>query len=290
MSKVYVIGATGGIGSKVVKELLEKNVQVTALVRNSSKAEQLFGQPANLTLVKGDYEKDLDGYKSTIAGHDRLFLLVHSRYMPAIKLNLATIAYAAGVQQVVQVSSASVCGPWRASFIASQHYDSEVGLLGIPNRGKYVTLRPNQFFSNHLFSDDKTIRAKNVIYGSADPDLGLHWVSPNDIAKVAVTVMTEPVEKHDDCVYDLTSVKYTGNERAAIISKVLGKEIKYVQIPVEQRYKIFTDVVHMPHFVAIGLVSVEDFVSPVNKALPILLGRPVEGLDAWFEANKEKFL
>ncbi|KAG2173428.1 hypothetical protein INT44_008780 [Umbelopsis vinacea] len=290
MSKVYIIGATGGIGAPVVKELLEKNVQVTALVRDPSKAEQLFGQSSNLTLVKGDYE-DLDGYKSTIAGHDRLFLLVSSLgRLAEIKINLATIAYAAGVKQVVHVSSVSVCGPWRESFISTVHYDSEVGILSIPNRGKYVTLRPNQFFSNHFFSDDKTIRAKNEIYGSADPDQGLHWVSSNDIAKVAVTVMTEPIEKHDDCVYNLTTVKYSGNERAAIISKVLGKEVKYVQIPVEQRYKIFTDVVHMPHSVAIGLVSAEDFVSPVNKALPILLGRPVEGLDAWFEANKEKFL
>jgi uncharacterized protein YbjT (DUF2867 family) len=289
MSKVYVIGATGGIGSSVVKELLEKNVQVTALVRDPSKAEQLFGQSANLTLVQGDY-KNLDGYKNTIGGHERLFLLVHSIDMAPIKINLSTIAYAAGVKQVVQVSSASVCGPWRASHIATQHYDSEIGILSIPNRGKYVTLRPNQFFSNLLFSDDKTIRAQNAIYGSADPNLGLHWVSPNDIAHIAVNVMTEPIEKHDDCVYDLTTVKYTGNERAAIISKVLGKEVKYVQIPVEQRYKIFTEVVHMPHSIAIGLVSVEDFVSPVNKALPILLGRPVEGLDVWFEANKEKFL
>ncbi|KAG2173426.1 hypothetical protein INT44_008778 [Umbelopsis vinacea] len=289
MSKVYIIGATGRIGSSVVKELLEKNVQVTALVRDPSKAERLFGQSSNLTIVKGDYA-DLDGYKSTIAGHDRLFLLVHSINMAEIKVNLATIAYAAGVKQVVHVSSATVCGAWRESFIATQHYDSEIGLLSIPNRGKYVTLRPNQFFSNLLLSDDKTIRAKNEIYGTADPDQGLHWTSPNDIAKVAVTVMTEPVEKHDNCVYNLTTVKYSGNERAAIVSKVLGKEVKYVQIPVEQRYKIFTDVVRMPHFVAIGLVSIEDLAAPVNKALPILLGRPVESLDAWFEANKEKFL
>ncbi|KAI9283992.1 hypothetical protein BC943DRAFT_326789 [Umbelopsis sp. AD052] len=210
--------------------------------------------------------------------------------MAEIKVNLATIAYAAGVKQVVHVSSATVCGAWRESFIATQHYDSEIGLLSIPNRGKYVTLRPNQFFSNLLLSDDKTIRAKNEIYGTADPDQGLHWTSPNDIAKVAVTVMTEPVEKHDDCVYNLTTVKYSGNERAAIVSKVLGKEVKYVQIPVEQRYKIFTEMVRMPHFVAIGLVSIEDLAAPVNKALPILLGRPVESLDAWFEANKEKFL
>ncbi|CAO3691484.1 unnamed protein product [Umbelopsis ramanniana] len=290
MSKVYVIGGTGGIGAQVIKELLEKNVQVTALVRDPSKAEQMFGKSSNLALVQGDYN-NLDGYKSSIAGHERLFLLVHSfDDMAGIKVNLSTIAYAAGVKQIIDVSSVSVCGPWRATLIAAEHYDSEVGILNIPNRGKIVTLRPNQFFSNHLFSDDKTIRAKNEIYGSVDGDQGLHWVSPNDIAHLAANVLTDSIEKHDDCVYDLTTVKYSGNERAAIISKVLGKEVKYVQVPYEQRYKIMTEVVHMPHKVAIGLVSFDDFVSPVNPALPILLGRPVEGLDVWFEANKEKFL
>lgn len=290
MSKIYVIGGTGGIGAQVVKELLEKNVQVTALVRDPSKAEQMFGKSSNLTLVQGDYD-NLDGYKSSIHGHERLFLLVHSfDDMAGIKVNLSTIAYAAGVKQIIDVSSVSVAGPWRATLIATEHYDSELGILNIPNRGKIVTLRPNQFFSNHFFSDDKTIRAKNEIYGSADADKGLHWISPNDIAHVAVNILTDSIEKHDDCVYDLTSVKYSGNERAAIISKVLGKQIKYVQIPYEQRYKIFTEVVHMPHKIAIGLVSFDDFVSPVNPALPILLGRPVEGLDVWFEANKERFL
>jgi uncharacterized protein YbjT (DUF2867 family) len=289
MSKVYVFGGTGGIGSQVIRELLEKNVQVTALVRDPSKAEQMFGTSSNLTLVQGDY-KNLDGYKSSIAGHERLFLLVHADGMAGIKVNLATIAYAAGVKQIIDISSAAVCGPWRSSLIATTHYDSEVGLLNIPNRGKIVTLRPNQFFSNHLFSDDKTIRAKNEIYGSVAADKGVHWVSRTDVARVAVNVLTDPIEKHDDCVYDLTAVKYSGNERAAIISKVLGKEIKYVEVPYEQRYKIYTDIVRLPHKVAIGLVSFDDLFSPVNPALPILLGRPVESLDVWFEANKEKFL
>ncbi|CAO3667836.1 unnamed protein product [Umbelopsis ramanniana] len=162
MSKVFVIGGTGGIGSQVIKELLEKNVQVTTLVRDPSKAEKMFGTVANLTLVQGDYN-NLDGYKSSIAGHERLFLLVHSDGMAAIKVNLSTIAYAAGVKQIIDISSASVCGPWRLSYIATAHYDSEVGILNIPNRGKIVTLRPNQFFTNHFFSDDKTIRAKNEI-------------------------------------------------------------------------------------------------------------------------------
>ncbi|KAH8554356.1 hypothetical protein BGW37DRAFT_465278 [Umbelopsis sp. PMI_123] len=290
MSKVYVIGATGGIGQQVVKELLEKNVQVTAFVRDPSKATQQFGQSDNLILVHGDYE-NLDNFKSTIAGHERLFLLVHDfNHMAKIKVNFAKLAYAAGVKQVVHVSSISVAGPWRETMIAAEHYDSEVGIYNIPDRGAYVTLRPNQFFTNHFFSDDKTIPASGVIYGNVDPDYGQHWVSPIDIAHVAANVLTEDIAKHDDCVYNLTTVKHSGNERAAIFSKVLGKEVKYVQVSVEQRYKIFTEMVHMPHKLAIGLVSFNDFVSPANPALPLLLYRQHQSLEEWVEQNKERFM
>lgn len=289
MSKVYLIGATGGIGTQAVKELLEKGVSVTILVRDPSKATTLFGEPENLTVVQGDYSS-FDSFKNTIAGHERLFLLVSDfNDMVKIKTSYAKLAYEAGVKQIVHVSSGAVGGPWRKNNIATEHYESEQTIFDMPNRGRYVVLRPTQFFTNQLFNDVNTIRTKNSILSSAPADQKRAWVSPNDIAHVAVNVLTDPIDKHADSVYEMTSTLLSGPERAEILSKALGKQISYVQIPPEQEYKMYTEILHMPHIMAYGLVDQGTGGFELNIGLPIILNRPVETLEAWVEANKSKF-
>jgi uncharacterized protein YbjT (DUF2867 family) len=290
MSKVYVIGATGGIGTQAVKELLERGVSVTTLVRDPSKAATLFGQAENLNVVQGDYSS-FDSFKSTIAGHERLFLLVSDiQNMVTIKTTYAKLAYEAGVKQIVHVSSGTVSGSWRQNIISTGHYYSEEAIFNLPNRGGYVVLRPMQFFTNQFFNDANTVKSKNAIFSSAPPDQKSAWVSPNDIAHLAVNVLTEPIEKHGDIVYDMTTEMISGNDRAEILSRVIGKDVKYVQIPVEQQYKVLTEIVQMPHSMAYALVDHGPGNYDVNHALPIVLHRPVEKLEAWFEVNKAKFM
>ncbi|KAI8579089.1 hypothetical protein K450DRAFT_243820 [Umbelopsis ramanniana AG] len=289
MSKVYVIGATGGIGNQLVKILLSRGVLTTVLVRDPSKAAGLFGESENLTVVQGDYA-DNEAFKQSIVGHERLFLLVRDFYsMAAIKRNFAQIAYASGVKQIVDVSSGTVNGAWREHHISTMHYASEEAIFNLPDRGSYVTLRPTQFFSNHFFADHQTVKFKNAIFGSANPNSRVPWISPTDIAELAANVLTEPIEKHGDMVYHMTSEVLSGNDRAKILSRVLGKDVKYVQISAEEQYKAYVEHVHVPHSVAYGFVdaSLKDF--EVNHALSIVLHRPPQSLEPWLELNKDKF-
>ncbi|KAJ2960236.1 hypothetical protein NQZ79_g4356 [Umbelopsis isabellina] len=288
--KVYVLGATGGVGTPVVKELLKRGVSTTVLVRNPSKAHKLFGENDNLTVVQGDYT-NVDAFKNSIGGHERLFLLVSDMdAMPKIKVTFSKIGYEAGVKQVVDVSSGSVSGSWRQNVVAAAHYYSEKGIYELPNRGYYVALRPTAFFTNHFFGDDKTIRFKGIITGAEEANNGSAWISPNDIAHLAVNIMTEPVEQHVDMVYDMTSQRLSGNERAAVISRVLGKEIKYVQVPFEQAYKNFLEFAHVPHSMAYGILdgSAENY--SVNHGLSTVLHREPETLEQWLTNNKDAFV
>lgn len=52
--RVLITGATGLIGKNLTAVLLERGVQVLALVRNPAKAEKLFGCPNNLRILVGD--------------------------------------------------------------------------------------------------------------------------------------------------------------------------------------------------------------------------------------------
>lgn len=54
MKKITVFGATGMLGIPVTTELIKAGFEVTALVRNTEKAKQIF--PTGIKLVKGDLD------------------------------------------------------------------------------------------------------------------------------------------------------------------------------------------------------------------------------------------
>lgn len=56
MKKALVTGATGFIGSNVVKLLAEKNIDVLVIVRNTEKAKSLFGAFSNVRIIKCEME------------------------------------------------------------------------------------------------------------------------------------------------------------------------------------------------------------------------------------------
>lgn len=75
-------------------------------------------------------------FEQSIVGHTRLFLVINSfAKMAEQKVTLATRAYAAGVKQVVDISSLSSGFSWRTSYIGNTHRACEEGILAIPNRG-----------------------------------------------------------------------------------------------------------------------------------------------------------
>lgn len=65
--RVFVTGATGYIGSAVVKSLVKAGHQVTGLVRSAEKEDQL--RQLGATPIRGDL-KDPQGYRNAAAEHD----------------------------------------------------------------------------------------------------------------------------------------------------------------------------------------------------------------------------
>jgi nucleoside-diphosphate-sugar epimerase len=63
MQKALVLGASGGMGYSIVKELSSRGIKVIAFARTREKLEKLFGDDANITIYTGDIFRleDLDG-------------------------------------------------------------------------------------------------------------------------------------------------------------------------------------------------------------------------------------
>ncbi|KAL9558814.1 hypothetical protein MBANPS3_000714 [Mucor bainieri] len=270
--KVFVIGGTGNIGQKAVNDLLEHNIPVTLFARSPEKVASLFSNDL-VNVIQGDL-KDLSPIKEGIKGHTRLFLLVSDFYdFVSIKKTVATYAYEAGVKQIVDISSFIVNLGWRSTSIGSIHYYAEKAIYDIPNRGHFVTLRPGRFTSNHLGMMRPL--ADKGLFDNGAPDALQGWISTNDIGAVAAVVLREDVKKHLDAVYSMIGDVVTSNERAAILSRITGQDIKYTQVSSVQKYHKIMESGHFPHVFALDLVSDLD-------------GRKPETVEEYLTANKDK--
>ncbi|KAK9695502.1 hypothetical protein K7432_012925 [Basidiobolus ranarum] len=288
MEKIYVIGATGKIGQEVVRGRLSNGIPTTVFARREEKHRRLFGESEHLSFVQGDYQ-NMDGFRRTIKGHTRLFLLISDFKNMAIHTSaFAKLSYDAGVSQIVHISSIGASLPWRAYIIGTLHRDAEESILAIPNRGAYVALRPASFFSNQYMGDANTIKSKNMIFGTASGDETKDWISTKDISDLALVILQDPIEKHGDAVYEMSSEAISGDDRAKLLSKALGRTITYATVDLEQEYNKFLSL-GFPHSLAYAF-SAYNHEAYITPALSLLLGRKPESMEDWFLLHKERFL
>ncbi|CEI94587.1 hypothetical protein RMCBS344292_08796 [Rhizopus microsporus] len=290
--RVFILGGTGNVGSKTTRDLIAKGIPVTLYARQPEKAKALFENNSLVNTIQGDY-KDLAPLKEGLKGHTRLFLLIADMYnMIHLKKTIAAWAYEAGVKQIVDISSFTVSCPLRTTFIGVNHYESEQAIYHLPNRGAYVALRPGRFMSNILMFDGFQF-SKDTIFDTIDADKPQGWVSPNDIGAVAAVVLSGDIEKHGDSVYELNSDVATPAQRAAYLSRILGREIKYKKIDSLEKYDMLMSTRHLSHPFAYCLsanLASYDMQNPtITDGIHILLRRKPETLEKYLEDNKHLF-
>jgi uncharacterized protein YbjT (DUF2867 family) len=221
---ILVIGATGTNGAEVVRRLAAADHQVRALVRDPARATGL--PTANVELVRGDLD-DTASLDRAFAGVGRAFVVtaVDERTVGWFR-NAFEAARRAGRPHVVKFSALGAGA--RDTPIQRQHTDTDELLQGsgLP----YTILRPNSFFQNMLWSAG-SIKEQGAFYLPLR-DARQSLVDVRDIAAVAVRVLTEP--GHEGQTYEITgpqSLSYA--DVAATLTKVLGKPVRYVDVPPE---------------------------------------------------------
>jgi uncharacterized protein YbjT (DUF2867 family) len=142
--KVLVIGATGRVGTEVVKALLQRGAGVRALTRKQSKPDAF---PDAVEIALGDLNEPASTAEA-MKGVDKLFLLIGSESVP-VELMQALIAYGlakkAGLKHVTYVSV------YRADqFIEVPHFASKYAVEEAMRAGgmPYTILRPAYFTQN----------------------------------------------------------------------------------------------------------------------------------------------
>jgi uncharacterized protein YbjT (DUF2867 family) len=216
--KVLVTGATGTVGSELVKALLQRGAEGRALTRNQPEPGRF---PGAVEIVLGDLT-DPVSVAEAIKGVDKLFLLIGN---VADELTQALTAY--GLAKKAGLKHVTYLSVFKADqFLEVPHFAAKFAVEEAIRGGgmPYTILRPAYFVQNER-------RLKQAltglgVYPIPAGNQGLAAVDVRDIAEVAAISLTQ--QGHQGKTYDLVSSEMlTGPAAAATWSKLLGKKITY---------------------------------------------------------------
>jgi uncharacterized protein YbjT (DUF2867 family) len=217
--KILVIGGTGTVGSRAVRELLTRKAAVQVLTRSKDRAK---GLPAGAEAVIGDL-LDPNTVRSVFKGIDGVFMLLavsptetHEGLMALNGMRMA------GVKRVAYMSVYNLEQALHLPHCGSKlPIEAVLKTSGIP----YTILRPNNFFQNDYWFKDAMIQ--HGVYPQPIGDVGLSRVDVRDIAEAAAIVLTTP--GHEGQTYNLVGPDVqTGKSTAEVWSRALGRTISYV--------------------------------------------------------------
>jgi (4-alkanoyl-5-oxo-2,5-dihydrofuran-3-yl)methyl phosphate reductase len=281
MSKILVTGASGNVGSRLVRRLKDKGRAVRAFARN------ITGKtPEGVEDAPGDFT-DNASLARAMEGVTAMYLLSAGDQLAAHEANAIEAARAAGVQLVVKQSVAGA--QYSAPGFPSWHRAGEERLeaSGIP----YVFLRPASFASNALYWAG-SIKGQGTVYGALG-EAAVPVIDPEDIAEAAATVLTTP--GHDGKAYELSGPEaLTTAQQVEAIGRVIVRDLKFVNVSDEAARQSMLGMGLSQAYVEAMVSLFQMFrnigrIEPYPSDVETLTGHKARSFGQWAEANAAAF-
>ena len=272
MKTFLVTGATGATGSPTVKFLLEKGHRVNAFVRSEdARAQKLQDQGANVFV--GDL-LNLKHVRTAMEGVDGAYFcypLTAGLVEAAVIFSQA--AREQGVKHIVNLSQKQ-SRPDARSPATLNHWMSEqvFSWTGIPTTHLRIT-----FFAEWMLYIAPLIRFGRYVT-PFDPDSRFAPLAASDIGRIVTGILTNP-EGHGHQAYELHGPEeYSHQELAGLLSTVLGKEVRFEQIPVEGFVALLgldDDPSYLSHFSAVKIDQRERRLEGLDSIGTAIIGQPL---------------
>src|SRR5712691_5348825 len=228
---VLVTGATGKQGGAVVEALLTRGHQVRALTRNPAAPAANRLRRQGVEIAVGDFT-DQDSLVRAARGADAVYAMSTPYEQGAEKetaqgITITDAAKAAGVAHLIYSSVASAN---RATGIP--HFDSkyEVEKHLQASRVPYTIVAPVYFMENLLQPWSLPSLRQGKLAMALPASRSLQQIAAVDIGAFVTAV----IERGDTVFgrrFDIAGDELTGEEAAAILSKVTGREVHYAGFP-----------------------------------------------------------
>jgi len=220
---ILVTGATGKVGSELVRRLKEKGESFRVMVRTAEQVEKF--QARGIGTVLGDFEHP-ETFLPALTGVERAFLLSpagpHQVEQQGAFVDAAVLAE---VKHLVKLSALGAApsspltlGRWHGAT------EQKIEASGLA----WTHLRPH-FFSQNLLQFASLIRAQGAFFvpgGEAE----IPPIDVRDIADVAAIALTE--DGHAGKAYTLTGPEdLSFAAMAEKLAAALGRPVRYVDVP-----------------------------------------------------------
>jgi uncharacterized protein YbjT (DUF2867 family) len=237
---IVVTTPTGLIGHQVLENILDSGQPIRVIARDPSRLPSHTLE--RVEVVRGSHG-DLDVVNKAFAGADTVFWLVppdpHAQSVDAAYVDFSRPACGAfksqGVRRVVGVSALGrgTAVARNAGFVtASLKMDDLIASTGV----SYRALTMPSFMDN-ILRQAELIKSQGVFVSPIAGDRKLPTCAIRDIAAVAATLLLDPSWNGQGSVPVLGPEDLSFNDMAQTMSEVLGKPVRFQQIP-EAAYKV----------------------------------------------------
>jgi len=233
MSRLLITGATGNIGSSIIRFLMESDTtnEIIAAVRDIDKAKSLFPDYEKLNYVYFDFENPAS-FRDATHNIDRIFLLrppqisnVEKYFRPLIEVLKE--------QQVREIIFLSVQGAEKSKVIPHNKIESLIKAF----KFDYIFLRPGYFMQNlttTLLGDIKTKRKIILPSGTAK----FNWIDIENIGETCSILLNHFYEFKNQAI-ELTGYENENFFKVVdLINASISRPIHFVNVKPFRFYSI----------------------------------------------------
>ena len=233
---IVITSPTGTIGHQVLENLLDSGESLRVIARDPSRLPSRARE--RVEVVQGSHG-DIDVVNKAFAGADAVFWLVppdpHAKSVEAAYVDFTRPACAAfrsqGVKRVVGVSAlgrGTALARNAGLVTASLAMDDLIASSGV----SYRALTMPSFMDNVL-RQVEAIKKQGMFFAPISGDRKLPTCATRDIAAAAAKLLRDPSWSGQGHVAVLGPEDLSFDDMARIVSEVLGKPVRFQQIPGE---------------------------------------------------------
>jgi uncharacterized protein YbjT (DUF2867 family) len=233
---IVVTAPTGSIGRQVLENILDKGESVRVIARDPARLPSPIRD--RVDVVQGSHG-DIDVVSRAFEGADTVFWLVppdaQAASVEAAYVDFSRPACMAlkshGVRRVVGISAlgrGTEMSEKAGHVTASLKMDDLIAATGV----SYRALTMPSFMEN-ILGQAAAIKSQGMFFSPLASDRKFPTCASRDIAATAAGLLLDPSWSGQGSVAVLGPEDLTFNEMAQILSDVLGKPVRFQQIPME---------------------------------------------------------